>query len=355
MKELFFELIQVAIGTRYSLSRIPTEAEWEELFDMADKQSLIGICFAGLQRLGANVDDGFEKIGMSEDLYFDWIGTVATIQARNKKMNKRCVELQERLAKEGLRSCILKGQGVAQLYGKRLASLRQSGDIDVWVDAPKKNVVDWAKNIGLTETAGYLHVGCHIFDETEVELHYRPTYCRCLWHNKRMQEFCNDHKKDWSERDGIIVPSWGFNAIYILSHIYRHLFGLGIGMRQLMDYYFVLCAAPTKIEKSDLQKTLKHLGLYDFAGAVMFVMREVFHMEEQYMICPVDERRGYALLRDVIQMGNFGKQDKEQKIARKTKIGGLQWKLKRETELIKFYPVETLCEPIWKLIRIINK
>ena len=60
MKEtdkLFYELIRVAIGTQESLSRLPLAREWGELYKMAQKQSLLGVCFAGLQRLGTDSDD----------------------------------------------------------------------------------------------------------------------------------------------------------------------------------------------------------------------------------------------------------------------------------------------------------
>ena len=240
MDFLFFELIRVAIGTQYSLSRLPSEAEWEELFEMAEKQSLIGVCFVGIHALGADSDEGYINIGMSEDLYFDWMGMAAQINMKNELVNQQCVELQKRLSADGLRSCVLKGQGVATLYGEELRGFRQSGDIDLWVDAPKKDVVDWAKKVGLTEKPSYLHVGASCFEDTAVELHYRPTYLRSFRHNRRLQQFCESHKVDWEERNGMTVPSWEFDMVYQLSHIYRHLFGLGVGLRQLMDYYFVL-------------------------------------------------------------------------------------------------------------------
>lgn len=168
-----------------------------------------------------------------------------------------------------------------------------------------------------------------------------------------MQEFCEEHKNSYEVRGGIVVPSWEFDVVYQLSHIYRHLFGLGIGLRQLMDYYFVLQAADEgrKTKDERLAHTLKHLGLYDFAGAVMYVLREVFHMEEQYMIVPVDERRGRALLRDVMQSGNFGHQDAKQREARSTAVGSLMFKAKQWWQLVRLYPAETLSAPVWAIAR----
>ncbi len=358
----FFELIRVAIGTQENLSRMPKADEWGELYKMAKKQSLVGICFVALQRLGANADDGFDRIGMSEMLYLTWMGMAAKIQQKNEVVNRQCVELQARLAAEGMASRVLKGQGVGQLYAEHLSGLRQSGDIDLWVIAPKEKVVEWAQQFGLTDEPGYLHVGVRCFEDTEVELHYRTTYMRSLRHNKRLQEFCVAQMSDYRVRDNIVVPSWEFDVVYQLSHIYRHLFGLGVGLRQLMDYYWTLSSSPTstgsaqrlKGENFDLQNTLKYLGLYDFAGAVMYVMREVFGMDEKYMICAVDEQRGRMLLRQVMQTGNFGMMDKVQKEARSTTAGSVKYKLSQWWELLKFYPEETLSAPLWALVRKIS-
>lgn len=82
-EKLFFELIRVAIGTQDSLSQLPSNKEWKALYDMAMKQSLIGVCFAALQRLGADADEGFTRIGMSEMLYLTWMGVTAKIQQKN--------------------------------------------------------------------------------------------------------------------------------------------------------------------------------------------------------------------------------------------------------------------------------
>lgn len=84
IEQLFFELIRVAICTQDSLSYIPKPKEWIVLYDMAKKQSLVGVCFAALQRLGAKADEGFTHIGISEMLYLTWMGMAAKIQQKNE-------------------------------------------------------------------------------------------------------------------------------------------------------------------------------------------------------------------------------------------------------------------------------
>ena len=110
INKLFFELIQVAIGTRICLSYTPSANEWGKLYAMAKKQSLVGVCFVGLQRLGADADGGFSRIGIDEKLYLTWMGMATKIQQRNEVVNRQCVDLQKRLSDDGVRSSILKGQ-----------------------------------------------------------------------------------------------------------------------------------------------------------------------------------------------------------------------------------------------------
>lgn len=354
IEQLFFDLIRVTVGTQSCLSRLPSNVEWTALYNMAMKQSLVGVCFAGLQRLGADADEGFARICMSEMQYLTWMGMAAKIQQRNQVIDERCANLQKQLSAEGITSRVLKGQGIANLYSEHLRGLRQSGDIDLWMITSKEKVVAWADAHGVAEPAGYLHVRCQIFDDTEVELHYRPTYMRSLRHNIRLQKFCEEHKSDYQIRENIVVPSWDFDVVYQLSHIYRHLFGLGIGLRQLMDYYFLLVSVNDRESFQKLPLTLSRLGLQKFAGAVMYVMREVFHMEEQYMICLIDERRGQMLLKRIMQTGNFGKMDKVQKEARSTTGGSLIYKFQQWWQLVRMYPEETLSAPLWSIIRKCN-
>lgn len=111
LNELFLDLIQVAIGERVCLSHSPSADEWGELYAMAKKQSLVGVCFAGVQRLVAQQQEPPEM------LYLTWMGMAAKIQQRNEQINIECSQLLSKLSDKGYKGCILKGQGLAQMYG----------------------------------------------------------------------------------------------------------------------------------------------------------------------------------------------------------------------------------------------
>ena len=80
------------------LSHSPTATEWQELYATAKKQSLVGVCFAGVQRL---VEQRQEP---PEMLYLTWMGMAAKIQQRNGVMNGQCAEgWQHAYRKRGVR------------------------------------------------------------------------------------------------------------------------------------------------------------------------------------------------------------------------------------------------------------
>ena len=356
MNTSYFELIRVAIGTQESLSRLPSEAEWGELFDMAVKQSLVGVCFAGIHRLGAASDGGYARIGMSEEQYFNWMGMAAQINIKNDLVNEHCVELQSKLTESGYRSCVLKGQGVATLYGEELRGFRQSGDIDMLVDCEYKKAAQFVNSVtGKDVKWAYKDIRLEMFEDTEVELHIKPGLLFNPFHNHRCQKWYNDNKVMVFEgnEDGMFVtPAIEFNLVYILQHCYMHLFESGVGLRQLMDYYFVLNASQ-QVDKSASLKVIGSLGMKRFAAGVMWIMREVFGMSKQLLLCEPNKTEGEFLLNEIMQGGNFGKYDDRFNTKSGDKKDQMKHFFKRSCLLVGHYPQEALWMPgyfVWHYI-----
>lgn len=343
MRKLFFELVQVALGVRPCLSHSPVAEELGELYAMAKKQSLVGVCFAGVQKLQAQQQEPPEM------LYLKWMGMAAKIQQRNELVNRQCVDLQKRLSADGMRSCILKGQGVAQLYGS-LAGLRQSGDIDVWVNADEEGALHWVRKHQRELDFDYKHVHLDVFDDTSVEVHYRPSTSRVPWYMKRVEQFTRE-KACWDNSielgDGMVnVPSLEFCLVFILQHIFGHLFAEEMTLKQYLDYYFVLKLAHEEgADVSSAYDEMKRIGMGRFAQATMWLLREVFGMPDEWMICKPDADEGRFLLERVMA--------KEQNV-KSGKHGSLRWHLSvfwaqqsKNLHLLTHYPLEVLFSPLW--------
>lgn len=357
--QTFFELIRVALGNADRLSHIPKE--WQMLYDMAKKQSLVGICFAGVQKtLSSSPLKGEDPsvIGMSEMLYLTWMGMAAKIQQRNEVVNQRCLELQRMLSKDGISNCVLKGQGLAKLYSGHLCNLRQSGDIDVWCDGGRERIYKYSVD-KLDEISGvnYHHIHFPVFEDTEVEMHIYPSFLSSPLRNKRLQEFCKLYATKDCVTLEISTPPLAFNLVFIMLHCYRHLSGHGVGLRQVMDYYFVLKSRNNANDddndnwKSETMKWVKRLGMGRFDPAMMWVMKEVFGMDDECLLCEPNEKDGRFLLSEIMQTGNMGHADERvDKSKLNSALGRYIYNFKRDLHVMRICPHEALWEPWFNLV-----
>lgn len=367
---MFFELLRVAVGQQNCLSHTPTAEEWQDLSVIAEKQAVLGICFHGIERLHE------QKQTPPQNVLFEWIDAVEFIKQKNALLNKRCVELQKKLEDSGIRSSILKGQGIASYYGE-LASLRQPGDIDIYVDCERKKALQFAKSVGSKDVEwDYKHLHLDVFPDTEVEVHYRVEVLLNLWKNRKLQEWFKEHQKAvhgsrfMVNGHALTAPTVKFNLFYILLHIYRHFLYEGVGMRQLMDYYYVLKANTNKpndtngslrsklnenhdknlsnsTDYTDLTDLLKQFGMWKFARGVMWVMLRVFGLKREYMICEPLEEEGRFILSEVMEGGNFGHYDERLLSDRGGKLQTMKKVVMHNVHLIHHYPAEIIWPPIW--------
>lgn len=198
------------------------------------------------------------------------------------------------------------------------------------------------------------YVNCHavFFDDVEVEVHFRPTYFFNPFANRRLQEWIQQNKTlqmtSFDDAVGFCYPTIAFNLVFSLIHIYRHVFSEGIGLRQLMDYYYILKHS-TEVERKEAFDTLCHLGLGKFVASVMYVQRVVFNIDERLFLYQPNEKEGKILLNVILRGGNFGKYDERNHFVPNEQ----KWKrgmnsLKRDVRFLAHYPGEVLWMPLWK-------
>ena len=352
---IFFTFLKYSLGGKMDMNKVIADIDWQQLYSFASKQALLGICFDGIEKLTKDYSEELKKNPIERNLLMTWMGAAQQIRRQNMKVNVVASNLYSMLRGDELRCCILKGQGNALMYPNVYS--RNPGDIDVWVNASREQITEYAKkHFEIGDDIRYHHIETSV-DGVPVELHFFPGIMNNPIYNARLQKWFKRNadlqcSNVVSLPDGIgeiAIPTTAFNVIYQLTHLYHHFFDEGIGMRQIIDYYYVVNNDELLVIQDTLQKELKHLGLWKFARAVMYVLHEALGLSEEKMIAPMDEKRGKLLLAEILNGGNFGQHFTkyghftQQGMAKKYFL-----KIWRNMHFVRYYPAEALSEPIFR-------
>ena len=444
-----FAFLKYCLGYKRNMSRMIAGMDWQELYSFASKQALLGLSFEGIERLGKEYSEELRLNPIGRELLMTWMGKAQQIRRQNMKVNAVASKLYSMLREDGLRCCILKGQGNSLIYPN--AYSRNPGDIDVWVNASRERIMEYAqKKFELGDDIRLQHLETSL-DGVPVELHFFPCSMNNPIYHARLQKWFRrnadlqcSHIVGLPDGAGdIAIPTTAFNVVYQLTHLYHHFFDEGIGMRQIIDYFLVVndfsknvfldtdfsnhpvplskegstfspspsssgsgdvtapswCSeplrskdgGPSKVspncagwDRRDVsgdtgsvscssassitsvstasttdsyastaldvaQRELKYLGLWKFAGAVMYVLKEVLGLSEDKMIVPVDEKRGRLLLAEILDGGNFGRHFSKYGGFTHQSMGKKYFlKIWRNMHFVRYYPVEALCEPLFR-------
>ena len=348
-QKIFFDFLRFCIGSAKEIPDSLKETDWKELYRIDQKQALTGVLFHGIKQLP-------KELAPDAGLLMQWMGMAQKIRQQNIRLFLDSAKVCKKFKEEGFRNCILKGQGNALLYPDPY--MRTSGDIDIYLNGGRNRVMQYINKVCPNQVMRYHHVDFPVMN-TAIEVHFTPSYMFYPVHNRRMQKWfkevmdlqCSNVVTLPDGYGEITMPTTSFNVIYILSHLYRHVFTEGIGLRQLIDYYFVLVKSEERRVKNltALQRELKYLGLWKFAGAVMYVLHETLGLPEEKMIAPINVNEGRFLLAEIMQGGNFGQYDT--RLGSKENEGKLHRYLRmslRNLRFVKHYPTEALSEPLFR-------
>lgn len=388
VQDIFFDLLKVAIGNLKQLSCNPNDEEWIGVYDLCKKHTLLGIGYAGIQTLP-------KEQWPPKALVLKWFANAAKIVNKNSQMNILCKQICEKIEKDGFKIMVIKGQGNIPNYSamnsesigdfESLGMLRTPGDIDAWlipIDSKedyrgnvqtRRNRKEIIVNYSIAEakktnesddlTIRYHHVDMPVSNGCEIEAHFMPMYFNNPFLDKRLQRFFEKYGNVVVEKvDSTIaipLPSVSFNVIYQLTHIYKHVFEEGVGLRQLLDYYMVInrwhrdcmtSQSENVLTKEKIDYYLNYLGLRRLAGAVMYVLQEVFALPDEMLLCQPEPVAGASLLDYILVSGNFGKYDpKKLRLVNESSLHKFFRKTNHNLSLVRFYPNEAICEPFFRV------
>lgn len=352
--------IRYAINPTAFEPPIMDEEDWLYLYNFSARQAIVGVVFEGVNRYDV------PGAAPSKSIAVKWMSRMAGIERKNRYTNDVTAQLCGLVEKDGFKCCILKGQGNNLLYPNPYS--RTPGDIDLWMAqtgdpvTDTKRIIKYVRQSNPKGKAIYYHIDYGYFNRIEVEVHYRPSFLNNPVYNHRLQKWFTEqadtqfaNRVELPDKAGTIaIPTSEFNAVYQLVHIYQHVVNRGIGLRHIIDYYYVLTALK---ERQNLDFTLRHLGLEKVAGAVMWVLNKMLGMEEKYMIAAPNEHLGRVLAKEILNNGDFGKRAKDSSVAANGKQKAA-WRLalemnvqriKFDVRLMRHFPSECLCEPLFRI------
>lgn len=341
------------MGNATELSAVPSEKDWECLFREAKRQTLAGVLYAALDKLPKTQQP-------PKQILLNWHQVAEKIRYDNEAANKAACWASKKFARVGFRNAVLKGQGNALLYPDPM--LRQSGDVDIWLEGDRKQIINYVRRFFPKQGVQWLEMGFPIKKDTVIEVHTAPNILFDPIDNHRLQRFFRKHAEEIFTNEvtlpdgGVIcIPTLEVNLVFQLTHIYRHLFYEGIGLRQVMDYYYLIHNSQSTIHnyKEELAKAvnvIKELHMTRFCSALMWVLGEVFGLERSEMLVEPNEKEGRFLLEEIMLAGNFGHDDARNEL--KTNMWGNFWQITgRNMRFLRRYPREVLWNPAFRIFQ----
>lgn len=327
----YLEFIRYAINEKTVIPDSAKSIDWYDFLQYCNRQGIIGIVFEGLQRANLRIPP---------TVLFQWLSYSESIKSKNRDINHRIVEIQSFFQDKGYRTCILKGQANGLMYPK--PEVRSPGDIDIWVEGNAEDIINLILRSWPNAPYSLHHIKMPIFKDVSVEVHYRPTGITTWNLDKLLQSYIRKiadnqftHKEKFYDVE-ICSLTDGFNALYQILHMYGHFFATRNSFKQFVDYYYLLKKSLIKEEKDECRQMFKTLKLEKYASGIMWIMKEVLGLDENYLIGDVNEKEGRRLLGESYYYGTFSN-NKLTSVLEQT-IGNCK--------LLMYYPKEVMLSPI---------
>ena len=309
LRNTFFTLLKAGLWEKSIQLLSSGKIDFEEVFQLAEEQSVVGLISAGIE----HVLDG--RPAKKDILQF--IGRAVMLEQRNQAMNDFIGALMERMSEAGIRSVLVKGQGIARCYARPL--WRSCGDVDLLLDAKnydraKAFLIPLATSLD-EENKQRKHLGMTI-DQWVVELHGTLHTRQLMRLNGVLDEvqrevFEEGRVRIWkNDAVDVMLPAVDEDVFFVFSHIIQHYFGGGIGLRQICDLCRLLWTYRDSIDVSLLESRLRKAGMltewYSFAALSVEWLGMPVEAMPLYDLSKKWSRKAVRIMDFILETGNFG-------------------------------------------------
>ncbi|MGN0202869.1 MAG: nucleotidyltransferase family protein [Candidatus Cryptobacteroides sp.] len=276
--------------------------QWQDIHDEAVRQTVTGIVHSALELLP---DDAALP---DEELLMRWTVEADRIERQGKAMDATLGGLLRFFHSQGLEPVLMKGQAAARLYSNPYR--RECGDIDLYFHKPgewdsARRILSGKGISCIVKPDGSLY---YLWEGVEVEHHRKLVDISSPLKQSKMKSLEAEYGFRTAQigESSVRVPSPELDFLLMSSHIMKHSFGKGVGLRQLCDLALLCSRGGTDAQTM--------LSLSASAGLVRWNRLLFSFLTDCLGLAPAslpyaDEAygEGAALLEIVLEGGNFGK------------------------------------------------
>lgn len=322
-QRVFFDLLSSGLWEKEAHLSDYAEIDYEAIMLLAEEQSVIGLITVGLEQV--------KDVKIPQEWSLQFIGSTLQIEQRNKAMNAYLSKLVLRFKEEKIKALLVKGQGLAQCYMRPL--WRACGDIDWLLDEENYNKAKYfltgiAQEIH-EENSFDKHFSVNL-DGWEVELHgsmrsMLPKRADAQIDLIQDEAIQKGRHRVW-DNDGakITLPCPDDDIIFVFTHILKHFFHYGIGIRQVCDWCRLLYTYHKEMDLNYLEKRLKDMHLMTEWAVFGALAVNRLGMPSESMPLYSDsakwKRKADRVLSFILKTGNFGHNRDNSRYASKGRI-----------------------------------
>lgn len=289
--QIISQLLRVALWNDSSalnseaLESLPAE-QWLEVHALSLRS---GVCALLLDVIVA------EKIAIPRAVKMRFISSTDKVEREYALKVKVASKLASIYAQHGIKTMILKGIGLAQLYPT--PKHRPCSDVDIWLFGRQREadkILSEKYNIKINE-AHHHHTVFYIND-VMVENHYDFIE----QHSRSSKATMESYLKELSDTEipltidiegtQLYIPGPNLNALFLIMHAGAHFAADSISLRHLADWALFLKHYGKDVDWQKLLSVAEDFGCLPFIKTLNSMCVEYLGMPELYAACLADDK-----------------------------------------------------------------
>ena len=268
--------------------------EWKEVFEKSRNHTVTAIVADSLEYLPENQlppDEVLAGWAVESDRIERLSGTMANVTAGLSEIYKT------------LRPVCFKGLECASLYS--IPSSRQCGDIDLYFD-------DIEASAALARQHGYFPEhkpdGSFTYSVQGIVVEHHPSYIDLRAPRKRKWLKTLDENPGFEAGScGMFRPAPALNLLVLHSHVMKHAFGRGVGLRQICDLARAYYSYDGMYEPEDLRRMYRKAGLATRTRMIHAFLADYLGLGKEFLPYTESHADASEFLERVLLAGNFGR------------------------------------------------